>query len=373
LIYNTDPLFESNNQAQLKEALKKIPFIVCCTSFFDKTSEFADLILPIPVFLEKWEVSLNIPMVEFAHLGVQQPIIKSLYDTANFGDVLMQISGQLGDSFAQSFPWNDYKSFIQNYVQKYYESGTGTIISESVDLSWIEFLKKRGWAQYEYSTFDEFWDVLLEKGGWWNPEYPETQYERIFKTDSGKFEFYSQTMRNEISKLTDDKNPELKKMQEINPVWQDINNDLIYLPHFEEPGLAVDDTDYPYSFLSFPLLANSNKDSSHLGLLQELAGIHSREFWIPWIELNPQTAALNNIKEDDSVQVISAKGQLSARVKILPTVMPETIMMPYGHFHQTHGTNPREIFASGNDLISGIHSLISTKVRIEKLKDQKIS
>lgn len=374
LLYNVNPIYESNDQKQLKKTLRKIPFIVSCTSFFDETTEYADLILPDHSFLEKWEGSRNIPTIEFSHMGIQQPVIETFYDTNQFGDILLKLSKLMGGDMQETLPWDNYKSFVQVYAQNIFKSGKGTIVSESIDLSWIEFLKKRGWRAFEYSTFDEFWDVLLEKGGWWDPSYFQEGIDKIFKTESGKFEFYSQTLRKEISKLAVDGNPVLEKIKSINPVWEnDILNDLIYLPHFEELRFSKENSSYPFHFLSFPLLINSGNNAGYLGLLQELAGLHSREFWNPWVEINPKTARRLGINEGDYVNVISPSGQIALKVKILPTVMPEIVMMPFIRFDELSGANPREIFTAENDLICGIPSFISTKVKIEKIQNKNIA
>jgi hypothetical protein len=54
--------------------------------------------------------------------------------------------------------------------------------------------------------------------------------------------------------------------------------------------------------------------------------------------------------------------------------MPEVVMVPFGLGHRRPGrdagkigVNPHEIFADDEDALSGITSLISTKVRIEKV------
>jgi anaerobic selenocysteine-containing dehydrogenase len=112
--------------------------------------------------------------------------------------------------------------------------------------------------------------------------------------------------------------------------------------------------------------------------LQELSGLHSREYWNSWAEVNPQTAKSLGINDGDFLRIISPKGQLSVIAKVLPTVMPEMIMIPFGAGHKpvdrvdkTTGANPYKVFASDADLICGIPSLISTKVRIERANVEK--
>ncbi len=60
--------------------------------------------------------------------------------------------------------------------------------------------------------------------------------------------------------------------------------------------------------------------------------------------------------------------------------MPETIMIPFGAGHkpvdrvdETVGVNAYKVFATDKDLICGIPSHISTKVRIEKANIEEIT
>ncbi|MCK5158515.1 MAG: molybdopterin-dependent oxidoreductase, partial [Candidatus Heimdallarchaeota archaeon] len=91
IVHRSNPLFESTDQNKCLNALQKVPFHVSCSSFMDESTVQADLVLPEPVFLEKWEVSLNNPSVEFRHFGVQNPVIKPLYDNLHLGDVILQV------------------------------------------------------------------------------------------------------------------------------------------------------------------------------------------------------------------------------------------------------------------------------------------
>ncbi len=374
---SVNPLFDSTNQKQYAVVLEKAPFIISCDSFINETNAFADLILPEHVFLEKWEASQGIPTVEFSHFGVQQPVIEPLYDTRHIGDVLLQLGQRLGGQLAEALPWENYQSFVQAHAKAIFDSGEGSIVSESVDISFIEFLKERGWQPFEYSTFEEFWDVLLEKGGWWDPTSPGSPNRTIFNNKSGKFEFYSQTLQSEIDRLTETGEP----IENIYRGWKiAARGDLLFLPHFEAPRFDDNAIEFPYHLLAYPLITNNNGGCDHLRLLQELSGLHSREYWNSWAEINPQTAKRLGINEGDFINIVSPTGHLSLVAKVLPTVMPETIMIPFGAGHKpihrvdnTKGVNPYRIFAADMDLICGIPSHISTKVRIEKANKEEIT
>ncbi|MFQ5737577.1 MAG: molybdopterin-dependent oxidoreductase [Acidobacteriota bacterium] len=372
-IHGVNPVFESTLQAQTIEALEKVPFIVDSTSFMDETTAHADLVLPEPMFLENWEISLNHPAVEFLHFGVQQPLIQAFYDTRQFGDVLLQLGQQLGGGVGQALEWENYESFSKSYARSIFNSGKGTIISEGVQLSWIEFLKKRGFRAFDYSTFGEFWDLLLEKGGWWDPIYPGPADKRILKTPSGRFEFYSQALQSEFQRLTRAA-PSSPEPADLHRRWKlNVRGDATFLPHFEAPRFHKDSIDYPYHLLTYEILANRNGRGAHLGLVQELWGLQSRQYWKSWVEINPRTAGRLGIVEGDDVNIIAPQGRLVAKVRILPTIMPEVVVMPFGQGHDPDprfkrrlGVNPYTILARDTEVVSGIPSLLSTKVRIEK-------
>jgi len=362
-----NPLTESTCQNRFASALQNVPFIVSCSSFLDETTMLADLVLPESVYLENWEFSRNVPLVEFTHLGVQHPVITPLPDTRHFGDILLHIAQSIGSPVADALPWENYEGFLHAYANEIYNKGEGIIVSERVDLSWIKFLKKRGWHFFDYSTFDEFWDVLVEKGGWWIPSSAETHEENIFKTKSGKFEFYSQSLQVEMEiGYHEDDLRETQFEEMLNQMKIKARGDLIYMPHFEFPRYDNKNSDFPYHLLSYQSLSSNNGIGVPLGLLQELSGLHSHEYWNCWVEINPQTAHRLGINEDDYVHIISPKGQISVKAKILPTVMPDVVMMPAGRFINAEIYNPYSIFNTDNDLISGVSSLTSTMVRVVK-------
>jgi anaerobic selenocysteine-containing dehydrogenase len=367
ILSQVNPLTESTCQNRFTSALQNIPFLVSCSTFMDQTTMLADLVLPESVFLENWEFSRNVPMVEYTHLGVQHPVITPSTDARHFGDILLHIAQSIGGPVSGAFPWENYQGFLQSYAKEIYNKSEGIIVSERVDLSWLEFLKKRGWRFFDYSTFDEFWDVLVDKGGWWIPTSAQTQEENLFKTKSGKFEFYSQLLQAEMKiSYHEDDLRETQFEEMLRQIKIEARGDLIYMPHFESPRYENKNKDFPYHLLIYQSLSSNNGCGVHLGLLQELSGLHSHEYWNCWIEINPQTANRLGITDDEYVHIISPKGQISVKAKILPTVMPDVLMMPAGGLVNSEIHNPYTIFNTDNDLLSGASSLTSTMVRVVK-------
>jgi len=368
LMHDVNPLVESLNKDRFVKAIKDVPLIVSSMSFINHTATYSDLILPEPVFLERWEASRNVPSVGFLHLGIQQPVIEPLYDTRHFGDIILNLKQKINGDIAEALPWGKYTGFIKSYAEDIFDSGRGTVISESMDLSWIEFLKKRGWQAFEYSNFEEFWSVLIERGGWWDPLILESKSNKIFNNNSGKFEFFARTIMEKIDTQINLTELPKEASEDLYRHWKiDAREDLIYLPHLEKPRFINNHTDYPYHLLPYQLLS-TNGSSFPSGLLSELSGLYSREYWNSWVEINPNTADSLNLDEGEKVRVISADGEITLKVKIVPTVMPEIIMLPLCRSDFT----PDTLFCPDSDLMSNVPSMNSTKVRVEKM-DMRLS
>jgi anaerobic selenocysteine-containing dehydrogenase len=376
---NVNPVFNSINQNEFIEALKEIPFIVSFSSFLDETTAYADLILPDHVFLEKYEAVYNIPMVEFSHVGMQQPVIAPLYDTRHLGEVMLQIAQDLGGSVASSLTWPDYKEYLQYRLNGIYQTGAGTIFTERMDEAWLRFLKERGWQIFEYTTFEEFWEVLLDKGGWWDPFPTETDFSKIFATPSRKFEFYSQILEKEVKSPIREKEASEKEVNLLLEKWKiEARGDAVFLPHYEAPEVNEKNGQFTLYMLPYNLITNMNGVGSNLPLIQELFGLLTREYWRSWVEINPATAHKLGISDGDMVRVTSTKGNLEIKAKLLPGVMPEVVHIPFGLGHKAYGryaegigANPYEILLESYDPFGGAPSLISTKVSVEKVKGKE--
>ncbi|MEJ2196896.1 MAG: molybdopterin-dependent oxidoreductase, partial [Ignavibacteriaceae bacterium] len=177
--YKGNPLFQTLNHHDFAEALKKIPLVVSFDSFLTETNEYADIILPDHTFLEKWDEFSNVPSVGFSHVGIQQPILEPLFNTRNTANVILELSSGISQSVANALPFQSYENEIKIRVEKLYSSGKGAIVTAGVKSSWLEYLQQRGWQIGSYNSFDEFWNLLIQSSGWWDPIRKVTSYSKI--------------------------------------------------------------------------------------------------------------------------------------------------------------------------------------------------
>jgi anaerobic selenocysteine-containing dehydrogenase len=225
----------------------------------------------------------------------------------------------------------------------------------------------------------EFWEVLSEKGGWWDPFPPETDFSEVFETPSAKFEFYSQILYEELySRFSDTETPGQEIEAYLKKHRIESRGDTVFLPHFETPRFYQPEEQFDLHLLTYRLITNADGSGSNLPLMQELFGMLTREYWNSWIEINPETARHRGISDGDMVNVTSPKGSLRLKAKLLPGVMPGMVYVPFGLGHKAYGryareigVNPYEILQEDYDFLNGNSSLISTKVKLQKVNKEE--
>ena len=113
MIAEANPSYSLTGCGKIKQAIKKIPFVVSFSSFMDETAMQADLILPNHLYLERWE---DIPMRAGAvrqTVGLCRPVVAPQQNTQHLGDTVIQIAKALKGTVAQSFPWDNYYACLK--------------------------------------------------------------------------------------------------------------------------------------------------------------------------------------------------------------------------------------------------------------------
>ncbi len=369
-LYKGNPLFNTLNHHNFAEALTKIPLVVSFDSFITETSEYADIILPDHTFLEKWDEFSNIPSVGFTHVGIQQPVIEPLHNTRNSAEVLVDLGNLVGGSVPNALPFENYEKEIKFRIENIYRSGEGAMISEGLKGSWLEYLQQRGWQVGRYNSFSEFWELFTRNGGWWNPIKKKRDIKELFNTPSGKFEFYSQLLKDEIDRLVlnlGDDTPQNRELA-INSLNISARGDKVFLPHHEAVPF---DAGMPLYLTTYKLLTNRNGLSSNQPTMQEMFGYTTRQFWNTWAEINPEIAREYGISNEDYIWIESAIGSIKLKALVNPGIMKDVIAIPfglghssYGRYAKGHGINPYSILKNKYDLINGNPAPQATKVKI---------
>ena len=358
LIAQVDPVFLAANRKAWKDWLSRIPLVVQCATMIDDTSAFADIVLPMTTYLEQSDLTLPAPNLPFSQLGLQQPVVPPMSGARPLGDILLRLGREAGVDLHPGSNGTSYGGYVEARMKQIFASGKGTPFFEAVSLEFLEDLRKRGWQVYSYPAFEDFWRLLQEKGGWWDPgEHPPVDWNRrtfLFPTDPRMASLLKESMF--------PRSVEGGEKRATTPnLWL-------------EDGIRRPDGPDSFLLVPFPSLMNMTGDGASLPLLQEMFGLHPRLYWNTWAEVNPQRAARLQLKDGDLIRVISGKGVMTLPVRVVPTVSPEILSVPFGQGHtesgrhaKTIGANPIVMLDHRADPLSGRNSWLSTLVRVEKI------
>lgn len=349
LLYYTNPLFSLAEPQKFRSALGKVSFIVSFSPFMDETTELADIVLPDGTYFERWQDDLPEPGPGFPVIGLRSPTLKRpLHDVRNTGDVLIEIAKGIGGTVAKSFPWKEMREALRDSFRGVFRSKRGSIRTKD---------------------FEEFWQELIEAGGWWDEAYSFGEGRKKFNTPSGKFEFYSLTMEQGLSELSK------RGPKGIDSILRELKieakGDKAFLPHFEKPRLIGEEKEYPFHLIHYKLMTAAEGRGANQPYLQEIFGPHLKEKWDSWVEINPETARILGIGDGDSVWVESKAGRVKTRARLFSGTNPRCIHIPYGQGHRAYGRwakgrgiNPNDLMAREYDYLGGFLSLFSTRVKV---------
>jgi anaerobic selenocysteine-containing dehydrogenase len=321
--FNTNFIMSAPGAGQWADALKKVPYYVHIAPFISEMAEYADIILPAPTFLEEWGYDHSPPGSGFAEAKLKQPVVEPLHDTRCIIDIIFKITKNLGRTIGRSF------ADIGNDAQSFIRYRTNTL------LPWQEF---------------------CEKGVWIGPAYRYHKYNRIFRTPSKKFEFYSRNLKNLLEKK-----------------GRGAGNRAAYLPHYEETQFLGDKETYPLMLSSYQPMLNVENGNQNYPWSQEIFLVMHGVGWTNFAEINKATASALGIKDKDLVWVESPFGRIKVRARVIGGVHPQVVSIARGQGHYSGGSwqkgigvNPNEIVGVDYDHLSGQSAIFNTRVRVYK-------
>ncbi len=376
-VVGANPVFSSPIGERLREAMKRIPMVVVLGTFRDETAASADFILPTHVFLESWQGSTTPPTVAFSTLGLSRPVVEPLFDTLHPGDILLELSRRVGPPAEAALPWPGYADYLRQRLEGLVISGQGSVITGTFEDSWIHFLEARGWRFLEKEGLEAFWQDLLRESGWWNPVRPRGDWARLFRTSSGRYEFFSQTLEQRLRETgLAEGGTSLDEQQVlargIAAFGFGVEGDEACLPHFEAPEEAGEEE---LALVPFRPITARGQLGVTSPMVLEMFGYPVFSGWQTWAELAPETAHELDLEWGDLVEVESERGVLEAVVRVQPGATPGAVHIPLGLGHRESygaaggiGANPVEILRQVPDRLAGTLALSSTPVRLRLIR-----
>jgi anaerobic selenocysteine-containing dehydrogenase len=357
-VHGTDPVFSLPNGGQLAEALREVPFLVSFSPFMNETAAQADLILPDHTDLEKWQEAASPPTFPFPEQSISPPVVEPQYRTRDTADVLLEVAQALGGGAATALPHASAEEFLQEESTKIFAARAGYTFTTHLEDTWNRMLERSGWWAPTYSTENELWEEMKEKGGWWEPTYYFGEWDRVLRTPSRRFEFYSQRLAQFAA----------EHGEQVRAAGFDPGEDRYCLPH--QPGLTAPPMEFPLLMVPVEVLPLAGGDGGHLPYLQQIAGQHVFEHWRSWLEMNPETAHELGLKDLEEVWVESRQGRARVRLRTYNGVRPGVVHLPLGYGATKgpewarRGVNPLSLLEEHREPLTGLPQTDQTYVRV---------
>jgi anaerobic selenocysteine-containing dehydrogenase len=268
IISGSNPALNWPNSTKVGQALRKLDFLVVMDLFMTETAKLAHIVLPAATFLERLEVidryrlQFNLPYTMMRRKAVE------LEGPRPDLEFWMELARRMG--YEEYFPWKSSEE----------------IIDYSLEPSGLTV------AQLEKETGGMF--------------YGDTKYrgyeQRGFRTPTGKFEIYSET---------------LEKMG-YEP-----------LPSHREPLESPIST--PDLYREYPLILTTGARTLEYlhSQLRDVPRLHNR-LPEPVAEIHPDTAVRYSVSDGDLVSVETKRGSVEIRVKVTEDIMAEVVSIPHG-------------------------------------------
>ncbi len=350
-LHHSNPVYSRVAPLRWRKALEKVPFIVKFAPFLDESaSELADLILPDHTYLERWEDAAPAPSVGYAVFGMRQPVVEHLYDTRPNGDVLIDLAKKIGDPVAGAFPWKNFKEAVLKRVAGIQAAQRGSIVADTP----AAFNKK-----------------LFAAGFWKDDGYKFEQWNEVFRTPSGKFEFFSQNLMNAVETLAEKVG---KTPDELLASWGHTEGlDDVCLPHHDIVAMRGEPEKFPYLLTPYTPSTYAEGSGANLPWLREVVAFTGRPAWKTEAEIHPELAGKLGVANGDPLVVESVAGSIDVVAYIDPNIHVDEVRIARGGGHTAMGrwakgwgANVMTLLDAEPDRLTGFSPYQGTRVSVRR-------
>ena len=352
IFYYTNPIWTAPDTKVWEQALADV-FVVDTSPFPGETAMFADIVMPDHTPFERLQPVPTYPFQGWPMVALRVPAVKPLYDTKEFGDIMIGIGKRIKGPMGEYFKALDSVEKMVGYLAKGFEANPGTNGVTNLE-TWkqkgVWFQKPYLWQQRngEFYEWDGKAHAKLMK--------PEEVKEKLLQTPSGKFEFKSGFLEAKAEYIN-------KKMG--------LPVERVGFPQWVEPKF----TGGGDLHLVTPKTANHAEGRGGnipfaIALQQPSVGGRNTVY----LEINPETAKKRNIGNGDKVRIKSPLAAIEAIARYYEGVRPDTVVLPMEHGHWAGGRwakgrlpgHSGDITANQSDPISGLASYYTGKVTVER-------
>ena len=372
--------YSATGAQRWEKALASVPFYCCITTNPSESAMFADIVLPAKHHLfERWGCQKNYQNL-YSYMSVQQPVITPLWDTLTDET---EIAWELAKKLDERGFSDIYKYFSRAFV----DPETGNLPTSAAQFAEIcvKLITAPFWDGSAEAAGQgdslKSWRNFASKGVFNSKPASYKKHWGDFGTRTGRFEFYSETLRHDLEKKADMYRVDTNQVME----WMGYEgrDGKAFVPHYEPPVRMGSEDEYPYIFEEHRSRLNREGRSANCVGYQEFKDLDpGDEAWDDVIKINPLDMRELGLKDGDEVRVSSVQGSIIVHAKGWEGTRPGVVIKCYGQGHWAYGHVAALSFdtalargGNNNEILPSLYDHISnnsarhggfTRVKIEK-------
>jgi anaerobic selenocysteine-containing dehydrogenase len=327
-------VFSATGAERWEKAMSALPFYVHITTNAAEMTQFADIVLPAAFHMfERWGY-VRCFQNRHSYAALHQPVVKPLYDVRTDET---EIPFMLAQALAKKGDTGMLKYFQEQFKDP--ETGKTPETAAEFALFSVKNITEPFWTGKTEKEGDVItsWKEFTEKGVWNTKEYKFKKNWGKFKTETKKYEFYSETLKKVLTEHAEKHKVSIDKA--IESADYAARGEIAFIPHYEAPIRVGDEKDFPLIFLEHRSRHNREGRSANVSMYHEFKSCDPGDVSGSDVtKINPIDAAKLGLKNNDCIKLVSTTGSLESTVRIWEAVRPGTVIKCYGQGHWAYGS-----------------------------------
>ncbi len=317
-----------------ERALTKLPFFVHITTNAAEMTQFADIVLPAAFHMfEKWSFVKQKQNLH-GYAGITQKIVEPFWDVKmDETEIPYMIAKKLADK--------GFSNLLDYYKNEFKDPETNKVpeTEKEFALSALKFYTHPLWNGSAASKGDKItsWKEFRKLGVWNTKRYTYKAKWDHFKTETKKFEFYSETLKKNLNLHAEKHSTTVDDI--LKTCKYTSEGELAFIPHYEEPYRWGNEKEFPLIFSEHRSRLNREGRSQNTSWYYAHKNCDpGDENWDDVVKLHPKTAKAHNLKNGDKVRVTSPTGSLECTLKEWEGIRPGVAIKCFGQGHWAYGS-----------------------------------
>lgn len=379
--YWTNFNFSNNGTDRWDEALAKLPFHVHLTVNPAEQTHFADIVLPCAHHMfEALGAVRGSNGNLHTHLHLQNKIVDSPFD-------VKIDETEIPWMLAEALEKKGFSNLIDYYRNEFADPETGKKPENGYEFNEIaiKMYTQPVWDPTVEKKGDNIngWEEYKQLGTWNSIPYKfYKKYDGNWKTETGKYEFYSETLKKALEGHAEKHNATIDQVMEA--AMQTERGEFAFVPHYEPAYRVGDESEYPFIFTEHRSKLNREARSANCSWYQDFKDADpGDEAWDDVVKINPIDAKKLGLVNGDMVKLTTPTGTITVKAKLWEGTRPGIVSKCYGQGHWAYGhiaslDRKKQIARGGNNntILAPVYEAMSgssarhggqTRVKIEKV------